>query len=150
MKAVFEWLFGSAGVILLLILLPATYLIIRRRIISRNGGTFELALRRNNSADGRGWSLGMGRYHHGVLEWYPVFSPSPRPRRSWPRNSLAIEGHRDPTEQEHIALFDDNIIVTCKSPDGPIELAMSANSLTGFASWLEAGPPGTRRGRQSL
>lgn len=147
MKAVFEWFFGSAGVLFLLILLPGIYLILRRRIISRNGGTFELALRRKNSAAGRGWRLGMGRYHQGVLEWYPVFSPDPRPRRRWPRNSLSIEGQRAPSAQEHIALFDDNIIVTCSAPDGAIEIAMSSNSLTGFASWLEAGPPGTRRGR---
>jgi len=138
-----EWIFGSAGLLLLLILLPAAYLILRRRILSRHGGTFELAVRRGNTQEGRGWRLGVGRYHHGSLEWFPVFSPDPRPRHTWPRQSLSIQGHRDPLGGEQAALYDDNVIVSCTSPDGPIELGMSPNSLTGFASWLEAGPPGS-------
>lgn len=145
MEAVFEWLFGSAGVLLLLVLLFGVYLILRRRIISRNGGTFELALRRANSPAEHGWRLGMGRYHHGALEWFPVFSPDPRPKRSWARNTLTIQGQRDPQGQELAALFSGNVIVTCNSAEGEIELAMGSSSLTGFASWLEAGPPGSRR-----
>ena len=143
MHGIVEWIFGSAGLLLLLILLPAAYLILRRRILSRHGGTFELAVRRGNTQEGRGWRLGVGRYHHGSLEWFPVFSPDPRPRHTWPRQSLSIQGHRDPLGGEQAALYDDNVIVSCTSPDGPIELGMSPNSLTGFASWLEAGPPGS-------
>ena len=42
-----------------------------------------------------------------------------------------------------MSLYAGHVIVSCTTPDGPIELAMSEASLTGFQSWLEAGPPGT-------
>jgi hypothetical protein len=35
-------------------------------------------------------------------------------------------------------------VVTCTSPEGEVELAMSPSSLTGFQAWLEAAPPGTQ------
>jgi len=39
------------------------------------------------------------------------------------------------------------VVVTCNTPGGPIELAMSESSLVGFQSWLEARTPGTGRAR---
>ena len=43
-----------------------------------------------------------------------------------------------------MSLFADHVVVTCSTPDGEVELAMSPSSLMGFQSWLEAAPPGTR------
>jgi hypothetical protein len=34
------------------------------------------------------------------------------------------------------------VVVECSTATGPVELAMSRSALTGFSSWLEAGPPG--------
>ncbi len=35
------------------------------------------------------------------------------------------------------------MVVDCTTRDGPVELAMSPSSLTGFQAWLESPPPGT-------
>jgi hypothetical protein len=35
------------------------------------------------------------------------------------------------------------VVVSCQTPAGPVELAMSPSALTGFSAWLEAAPPGT-------
>ena len=50
---------------------------------------------------------------------------------------------RDAIGAEQMSLYAGHVIVSCSTPSGPVELAMSEASLTGFQSWLEAGPPGT-------
>jgi hypothetical protein len=44
---------------------------------------------------------------------------------------------------EQMSLYPDHLIISCTTPAGEVELAMSSASLMGFQSWLEAGPPGT-------
>ena len=44
---------------------------------------------------------------------------------------------------ERTVLYPDHLVVDCVGPQGPVELAMSRESLTGFQAWLEARPPGT-------
>ena len=83
-----QWLLDSAGAVLLLILLFGLLLVVRRRVLSRTGGTFELSVRDGADADGRGWVLGIGRYREDSLEWFRIFSPLPGPRRAWRRNDL--------------------------------------------------------------
>ena len=39
---------------------------------------------------GRGWLLGIGRYSGDQLEWFRIFSLSPRPKRSWPRGDAGL------------------------------------------------------------
>lgn len=138
-----QWLLDSAGVVLLLIVLFGLCLVVRRRVLSRNGGTFELCVRVRSSQAGRGWVLGLGRYHGADLEWFRIFSPYPRPRRIWARHELRITGQREPEGAEAFALYGGHVIVVCETPAGVVELAMSPSALTGFSSWLEAGPPGT-------
>lgn len=141
-----QWLLDSAGVVLLLVVLYGVCLVVRRRVLSRNGGTFELSVLirvRAGTPAGRGWVLGLGRYDGEALEWFRIFSPSPRPRRRWARGDLSITGHRDPTEAESFALYSGHRIVDCTTPTGPVSLAMSPSALTGFSAWLEAAPPGT-------
>jgi hypothetical protein len=146
MKA-WQWLLDSAGVVLLLVICYGLLLVVRRRLLARHGGTFELSVRltvRGREPEaGRGWILGLGRYRDGRLEWYRIFSPSPRPRRTWDRASLRITGQREPTGEEAFALYGGHRVVECRTPQGPVELAMSRSALTGFSSWLESGPPGT-------
>jgi hypothetical protein len=138
-----QWLLDSAGVVLLLVLCYGLLLVVRRRVLSRHGGTFELSVRVRSSQAGRGWVLGLGRYREERLEWFRIFSPSPRPRRIWRRSQLQINGQREPSGAEAFALYGGHLIVECLTPNGTVELAMSPSALTGFSSWLESGPPGT-------
>ncbi|MGA8847329.1 MAG: DUF2550 family protein, partial [Nocardioides sp.] len=87
-----QWVIDAAGVLLLLAALYGFALVLRRRVISRHGGTFELAFRPRTDREGRGWVLGMGRYTEDSLEWFRVFSLSPRPRQRWRRAELGFDG----------------------------------------------------------
>src|SRR5918993_219486 len=52
---------------------------------------------------------------------------------------------RDPDPVEAVALSSDQTVVRVQAPGRPgqvLELAMSAESLTGLLSWLESAPPG--------
>lgn len=139
-----EWLLDAAGGLLLLVLLYGIALIVRRRVLSRNGGTFELSYRVRSERAGRGWLLGLGRYSGETLEWFRIFSLSPRPKRIWQRSTMSYAGRRDPVGAEQMSLYPDHVVLVCRTPDGEIQLAMSPSSLTGFQSWLEAGPPGSQ------
>jgi hypothetical protein len=138
-----QWLLDSAGAVLLLVVCYGLLLVVRRRVLSRNGGTFELSLRVRSAQAGRGWVLGLGRYREERLEWFRIFSPSPRPRRIWQRAQLEITGQREPSGTEAFALYGGHVVVECRTPEGAVELAMSPSALTGFSSWLESGPPGS-------
>jgi hypothetical protein len=142
-----QWLADVAGVLLLLVLLYGIALVVRRRFISRHGGTFEFSVRVRSGRAGRGWVLGLGRYSGGDLEWFRIFSLLPRPRRVFRRSELEYVGRRDPGGVESYSLYTGHIIVTCRTPTGPLEVAMSPEALTGFLAWLEAAPPGQRSRR---
>ena len=139
-----EWPLDVVGVLLLLVVLYGLALMVRRRVISRHGGTFELSYRVRASAPGRGWLLGTGRYSGSTLEWFRAFSLVPAPKRVWQRTSLAYEASRSPEGDEQLSLYPDHVVVLCRSVSGaPIELAMSRSSLIGFQAWLESRNPGT-------
>ena len=142
-----QWLADVAGVLLLLVLLYGIALVVRRRFISRHGGTFEFSVRVRSGRAGRGWVLGLGRYSGGDLEWFRIFSLLPRPRRVFRRSELEYVGRRDPGGVESYSLYSGHIIVSCRTPPGPLEVAMSPEALTGFLAWLEAAPPGQRSRR---
>ena len=133
----------------LLIALSLVVLALRQRWLNRLGGNFECSLRLRVTTPGAGWVLGVCRYsERGVLEWFRFFSYSPRPRMSFSRSELRVLETRDPDPVEAVALSSDQTVVRVESPGQSgevIELAMSAESLTGLLSWLEAAPPGVRR-----
>lgn len=140
------WWQWALNVVLALIALLLAYglaLIIRRRLLARNGGTFELSYRARSDKVGRGWVLGIGRYTDDRLEWFRVFSLSPRPRLVWKRSRVAYAGRRSPGPGEQLALYADHLIVQLTTTQGDVELAMNPSSLMGLQSWLEASPPGT-------
>jgi Protein of unknown function (DUF2550) len=139
---VWQWLLDAVGVVLGLVLLFGVALVIRRRVLSRHGGTFELSYRVRPEKAGRGWLLGLGRYSGDSLEWFRIFSLSPRPKRVWRRSYLTFGGRREPAGVEQMSLYPDHVVVSCSTPDGPLELAMGESSLMGFQAWLESGPPG--------
>lgn len=140
-----QWLLDSVGFVLLLVLAYGVALIVRRRYLSRHGGTLELSHRVRDSRAGRGWVLGLGRYTGDELQWFRIFSLSPRPRRTWRRIELSYVGQRDSEGPEGMSLYSDHVIVTCTLGSDTVELAMSKSSLTGFQAWLESGPPGSAR-----
>jgi hypothetical protein len=139
---VWQWLLDVLGLLLGLVLAYGICLIVRRRVLSRNGGTFELSYRVRPERAGRGWLLGLGRYSGESLEWFRIFSLSPRPKRVWQRSRLSYEARREPEGAEQMSLYPGHVVIRCSTPDGPVELAMGSSSLMGFQSWLEAGPPG--------
>lgn len=140
---VWQWIVDIAGVLLLLVLCYGLALVVRRRLLSRHGGTFELSHRVEADRAGRGWVLGLGRYSGERLEWFRVFSLSPSPKRTWQRDALSFDGRREPLGAEQVSLYPDHVVIHCRTAAGEVELAMSEASLTGFQSWLEARPPGT-------
>ncbi|TIC84068.1 DUF2550 domain-containing protein [Nocardioides sp. GY 10127] len=140
--AIWEWLLDVVGVLLAVLLLTVLALVVRRRVIGRSGGTFEMAHRLDATQPGRGWALGVGRYEDEHLQWFRVFSLSPRPKRTWDRVELEYHGRRSPDADEQLALYPGHVVVTCTGPRGAVELAMGSATLTGFQAWLEARPPG--------
>ena len=138
-----EWLLEAAGVLLALVLIYAIALMVRRRVVSRHGGTFELSHRVRVGHPGRGWLLGLGRYSGSSLEWFRIFSLDPRPKRVWHRTELTYLSSRTPAGLEQMSLYPDHVVVVCRSGVRTVELAMSPASLIGFQAWLESRNPGT-------
>jgi Protein of unknown function (DUF2550) len=141
---IWEWLLESAGGVLLRVLLLGIVLIVRRRWLTRNGGTFEVSYRPGDSASGGGWLLGLGRYAGDTLEWFRIFSLSPRPKRVWQRSTLTYVDRREPERMEQMSLYPGHVIIRCETPSEVVEFALGPSSLMGFQSWLEGAPPGTQ------
>ena len=59
---VWQWVVDVAGILLLLALGYGIALVVRRRLLARHGGTFELSFHVRTDRPGRGWMLGLGRY----------------------------------------------------------------------------------------
>lgn len=131
------------GILLALLLSAGVGLVVRRRLIARHGGTFEMSLRATTAPVGRGWVLGLGRYTGDSLEWFRIFSLSLRPKVVWRRDEITYERRRAPEGAEQLSLYADHVVVECVTPQGHTELAMTESSVTGFQSWVESGPPGT-------
>ena len=132
----------AAGLLALALILVAVYLIFRRRLLARNGGTFDLSVRVRPQRPGRGWVLGVGRYDADALDWFRIFSLSLRPAKTYQRSELETGRRRTPQGAEEYALYDDAVVVECRYGDEPVELAMTEDALTGLLAWLEAAPPG--------
>jgi hypothetical protein len=130
--------------VLLLVLLMGVALVLRRRWLSRHGGTFELSYRARATTPGRGWLLGLGRYAGDRLEWFRIFSLSPRPKQVWARQTLTYVARREPEGVEQLSLYPGHVVIRCDTPTGGIELALGSSSLMGFTSLLESGPPGSQ------
>ncbi|UYM05977.1 DUF2550 domain-containing protein [Solicola gregarius] len=141
----------SFGVLVLLAILVGVAMIVRRRLLARSGGTFELSLNKRPAApsgrSARGWTLGIGRYAGERLEWFRVFSLGIRPSYTLERGHVEVTGRREPVGPEAFALYAGNVIVECRSADQTIQLGLSPESLTALLAWLESGPPGRESGK---
>ena len=128
--------------VLALALLLVLAALARRAVLSWAGGTIEVSLRLKQPGHGRGWVNGVGRFVGDELQWYRVFSLSPRPRRRYVRGELEVLRRRDPSGAEFRALLDGAVVMECRAAGRPLELAMSCSAVTGFLAWLESRPPG--------
>jgi hypothetical protein len=154
------WLFAA---FLILLILAASGIAVRRFLLERSGARVECGLRR----PGGSWRLGLASYQLDEFYWYRVFGFSMRPEQAFPRRDLAVVARRPPTQEEVTILGPGRIVVECQlgansasgasgGPDGPggtggagtggagaVDLAMAESALTGLLVWLEAAPPGS-------
>ena len=134
------WLFAA---LITLIVVAAAALAIRRYWLERGGGTVECGLR---SPSGRGaWRLGFISYQLDELRWYGALGVALRPEHVFPRRSVEVTSRRPVDLSETSVLAPEWIVVEAKTglDDGPVELAMTDQALTGLLAWLEAAPPGS-------
>ena len=129
------------------------FLFVRRRVLSRKGGTFECSLRtrppakssKSPASGTRGWQLGRGRYDGERLEWFRVFSFRPRPKAVFDR-SIEVLSRRKPHGAESFSLYAGHLVLAVRLSSGEVvEMAMSERALTAFLAWTEAAPPGQER-----
>ena len=76
------WLFAA---FLILLVLAASGIAVRRFLLERRGATVECGLRRT----GRSWRLGVASYQLDEFRWYGIFGISMRAEQSFPRRDLS-------------------------------------------------------------
>ena len=144
------WLFAA---FLIVLVLAAVGIAVRRFLLERGGGTVECGLRRPNGS----WRLGLASYQREELCWFGALGVSMRPDVVFPRRDLTVVSRRLPTDAEVASLGPGMIVVECRLGEdtesaGPagtpgrsrtVELAMGEATLTGLLAWLEAAPPGS-------
>ena len=93
---------------------------VRRRVLSRRGGAFSCALRRRHAGQvsARGWTLGVARYSDDYVEWFRIFSLSPRPGVRLDRRALVIRKRRVPHGIEAYAVPHGSTVLVCSDADG--------------------------------
>ncbi len=124
------WLFAG---FLLLALLLAAGITVRRLLLERGGGTVECGL----------------RLPDGAWRWYHVFGVLLTPDEVFERRTLTVVSRRDSDPVEAASLGEGAVVVECRvgEPAETVELAMGESALTGFLAWLEAAPPGSYLGQ---
>jgi hypothetical protein len=141
------WLFAA---FLILLVLAASGIAVRRFLLERGGATVECGLRR----PGGSWRLGLASYQLDEFYWYRVFGFSMRPGQAFPRRDLAVVARRPPTAEEVTILGPGRIVAECQlggsgtsesgtGTGGGVDLALAESALTGLLAWLESAPPGS-------
>jgi len=139
------WLFAA---FLIIVVLAAGLIAVRRILLDRGGGTVECGLRRHGGA----WRLGVAAYRLDELRWYQAFGVLLTPSEVLERGTLSVVSRRQVSPAEAASLGEGTVVVECRgrNGDGTVELAMSDAALTGFLAWLEAAPPGFYQGLSGL
>jgi hypothetical protein len=133
------------AVLLVVVCLAVAFVPMRRHLIRRGGGAFDCAVRFGPLplvGDAAGWSFAIGRYTDVNVELYRVFSYSPRPRTSLARRGFDVVGRREAVGEETRTLLPGWTVLECSAAGEVVELAMSAESMMAFLTWVEAAPPG--------
>ena len=136
---------GICVVVLLLVLFAIFF---RTRLLMLGGGTIRLQVRVSTMVPGRGWSAGVGQFIGDELRFHRMFSFGVRPKRVLNRRSMTVTRRRLPEGPERLNMPGHWVILACVTGPALIEIAMAESTVTGFSSWLEAGPPG-EHGRAS-
>lgn len=145
---------GAVGLlvaVLLVTVLAAVGIAIRRIVLEYGGGNVECGLRRGQD---QRWRLGLAAYQPDELHWFSAFGVRLRPGAIFARSTLSVVARRPASSAEAASLGADVVVLECRvggettgggrpaTGTGPVELAMSDAALTGFLAWLEASPPG--------
>jgi hypothetical protein len=141
-NGVLEPLVYTFGAVLALGVLALCLLVLRRYLLTRPIGSFDCSMRRETGHSAGGWILGVARYEEDRLDWFRVFTMSPRPGRSLSRPRLLILDRREPQHAETYAVTPGAVIVRCAHGASTLEFAMSEQAADGLATWLESAPPG--------
>ena len=131
-------IFGICVVALLALLFAIFF---RRRLLIAGGGTIRLQVRTSTMVPGRGWSPGLGQFVGDELRFHRMFSLAYRPKRVLDRRTLAVEERRLPAGPERLTIPGHWVILRCCTDAAEVEMAMAETTVTGFLSWMEAGPP---------
>ncbi|QUH04689.1 DUF2550 domain-containing protein [Saccharopolyspora erythraea] len=113
-----------------------------RRLKQLRAGGIDVALRTREDDRGRGWHLGVGHYRGEEFVWYRVLSLRSGPNLVLNRSVVEIACRRDPSVAEVYAMPAGATVLDLTGPGRHLEVAMGADALTGFLSWLESAPPG--------
>jgi len=131
------------GVCVVALLALLFVIFFRRRLLMVGGGTIRLQVRVSTIVPGRGWSTGIGQFVGDELRFHRMFSLAFRPKRVLDRTVLVVEQRRAPDGPERLTMPSHWAVLRCTNGEaGQIEIAMAESTVTGFLSWLEAGPPG--------
>lgn len=129
--------------VLILAVLVIVYVAVRRQLLSRSGAV-DMCWRDRLADDGAGWYLGVGKFDGADLYLYRSFSVLPLPNRRLHRADLSLGVRRPPVSAELDLLPAGAVISRCQAGNHEIELAMSADAVTGLSAWLESMPPSNR------
>ena len=133
------------GAVLAAAILLMIVFAVRRRFLTRDGGTFDCSLRLSRKHDGRGWALGLARYVGDDLQWFRVFSLSLNPKLVINRHQLDGVRTRRPVGNEPLVTYAVHVIVDAElGNDTSVQLAMTEDALTGMLAWMESAPPSTQ------
>lgn len=132
------------GVCLLAAVLLIIVFALRRRWLSRDGGTFDCSLQLAEKDHGRGWALGLARYVGDDLQWFRVFSLAWWPKLTVHRPELEGITTRRPMGNEPLVTYAGHVIVDAKLRDRTVHFAMTEEALTGVLAWMESAPPSTQ------
>src|SRR5579859_2527603 len=121
------WIFAA---FLVVIVLCAIGLAIRRMLLDRRGGTVECGLRR----PGGPWRLGVAAYEEDALRWYDAVGVLLIPEEVLSRRTLSVRSRREASPAEVPLLGPGMVVVSCTAgvPPEAVELAMAEGALTGF------------------
>ena len=128
------WLFAA---FLILAVLAAAGIAVRRFLLERGGGTVECGLRKGSGS----WRLGLASYQREELRWFGIFGLSMRPHEVFPRRDLIVVSRRLPTDAEAATLGPGMIVVECKLGEDSSQFGPPAPG--GAAG--QAGAPGRSR-----
>jgi hypothetical protein len=127
-----------AILVVLLVVGMVVAFLLRRRFLLTGLGAVTMWLRPEGSPR---WSVGVAWYGGDTLLWYRALSFSVRPQQRLCRAGFRVEGRRQ-AAREDLALPGEAVVLSCRTPAGPQELALEAATVTGFLSWIESSPPG--------